>query len=719
MKSTKLISLFGATALLLLTSFATEVSANSTTDTTSQIKTSKTAQQRDAQEYTVKLVNQLNQPLNGEAGSSVTLTPGETINSIKQLYPAYTVIEPNNNGFIRLTKPVKVPDNNSQTITVQCQTYIDGSKLVFIDDSGKLPYYTLPAINENNDTAAPIYGVNYSMLLTQIQANAAYPKYLNTIQDNSNVNSATQQKILNHYFTGIDELFANSVSDQQRQSIIKSLSGKLNAFLAFEEIKVRPVNNFFLTRIDSNYQQQKDQGTVTTELNAAQPGAATQYANALKNTQAYITNDFNSKLPFNLDAVNKEIADQGLKFKLGLKQLHPGTNISVHPTIDLAAQLDLTKNSATNLNQIPALQISNFGYYTLPIHYYEDGKLVAIDNAPKSVNAVMTESSQLQLPQVAGYTLDKVQATADETGLPADMVKLTADQIKVKNTGNDTYNYQVTAGIDGTINVYYVKQASNPSNPGTNPSNPSTPSNPTQPETPTNPEQPTIPVTPEVPSNQRFKVYAKTALNEYSSPLFTSRTKRNHYVKKARVYAPSFTVKKVVTNANGRSRYLLTNGRYITANSNNVGLLYWQGNYHQLYVVNPRGTYEYKSVRFNHANRVRIRKQGEKLAVKKVVHHGLTTRYQLTNGNYVSGNKQWTAVNKWRVPKVVQAKTALNRYADSNLRHRNKHYQAKTKFKVIGFDYSNGFQNKGYTLRYKVAGGYISGNSRLVRIINR
>ncbi len=217
-------------------------------------------------------------------------------------------------------------------------------------------------------------------------------------------------------------------------------------------------------------------------------------------------------------------------------------------------------------------------------------------------------------------------------------------------------------------------------------------------------------------------MYAKTSINEYSSDTFTAKTKQKHYVAKKRVYAPIFTVQKVVKNQNGRTRYQLTNGNYITANQENVNYLYWQGKYYQqLHVIHPYGTYEYKSKTFAKKNRVKLHHQGETLKVKRVVQNGLTTRYQLTNGNYISGNKQWTAVNAWSTPKKVQAQGAINVYKTANLTGKVKHYAAKNKqvFTIKGFDYSNGFANQGYTLRYKVAGGYISGNPKLVKIVEK
>ena len=65
-------------------------------------------------------------------------------------------------------------------------------------------------------------------------------------------------------------------------------------------------------------------------------------------------------------------------------------------------------------------------------------------------------------------------------------------------------------------------------------------------------------------------------------------------------------------------------------------------------------------------------------------------------------------------PTQIYAKTAVNLYKDANLTKRVRHYRAKprtksTTFKVLGVAYS-----KHGTLRYRVKGGYVTANSKLV-----
>ncbi|WP_369406520.1 DUF5776 domain-containing protein [Lentilactobacillus kisonensis] len=55
-------------------------------------------------------------------------------------------------------------------------------------------------------------------------------------------------------------------------------------------------------------------------------------------------------------------------------------------------------------------------------------------------------------------------------------------------------------------------------------------------------------------------------------------------------------------------------------------------------VINPKGINEYNKVKLT--NKQRHVKKNTSLTVKKVVNYGRTTRFLLTNDNYVSANKK-------------------------------------------------------------------------------
>ena len=139
-----------------------------------------------------------------------------------------------------------------------------------------------------------------------------------------------------------------------------------------------------------------------------------------------------------------------------------------------------------------------------------------------------------------------------------------------------------------------------------------------------------------------FMIYAKRGLYHYASPTFT-RAQRLAFVKQQpRVKAATFKVVDTATSTTGKLRYRLADGTYITANPNFVANLYWQGTqYRQLRVTNPQGAYLYATTRFSTQNRRTHLKKGKTVTVRRIIHTGMTTRYQLTSGQYITGNKQW------------------------------------------------------------------------------
>ena len=220
-------------------------------------------------------------------------------------------------------------------------------------------------------------------------------------------------------------------------------------------------------------------------------------------------------------------------------------------------------------------------------------------------------------------------------------------------------------------------------------------------------------------------VYATKGLNLYATPTFTASAKMTHYAKKSRINRPMFKVIDFATSRNGLKRYQVKdlNGKgttgYITARSTYVKAVYYANKPKKLTVINPRGLNGY--VKKNLTGKRAHYRQGQVLRIKRIVTHNLTTRFVLPNGQFVSGNKKLVIAGKYTMPKRVQAKTAVNRYGTANLTSRNRHYpkQAHTTFNVTGWAYSNANNfRKGDTLRYKVAGGYITGNKQFVRVIH-
>ncbi|KRL17531.1 lipoprotein [Lentilactobacillus rapi DSM 19907 = JCM 15042] len=133
-------------------------------------------------------------------------------------------------------------------------------------------------------------------------------------------------------------------------------------------------------------------------------------------------------------------------------------------------------------------------------------------------------------------------------------------------------------------------------------------------------------------------------------------------------------------------------------------------------VISPKGVNAY-----NHKNltgKVANYKQGTVLKVKGIVKHNLTTRYILTNGKYVTANRKLVKMGRHAHVTKVRAKAAINRYQDVNLTKRNRHLKKGTTLKVHRYEYSQPTNLSQHgTLRYRVAGGYITGNAKYVKAI--
>lgn len=219
---------------------------------------------------------------------------------------------------------------------------------------------------------------------------------------------------------------------------------------------------------------------------------------------------------------------------------------------------------------------------------------------------------------IKGYTFTKVVGDLKGT------IGTDPTTIKFEYTGGSTGNGGGSSSGGSTIPATPLGPST--THPGTTP--------PTKPETPPGIAKLAFP----------FKVYAKTTVYKYRNVNFKKSQRIHKYAKQPRIKAPVFTVTKAVKNAQGRWRYRVAGG-YITANEKNIGLLYWQsGKYRRLTVINPKGVYEYRSRLLAKHFRGQHLKRGTTVRVKRVTHDGMTTRYVLTNGHYITGNKKFVSV---------------------------------------------------------------------------
>lgn len=145
-------------------------------------------------------------------------------------------------------------------------------------------------------------------------------------------------------------------------------------------------------------------------------------------------------------------------------------------------------------------------------------------------------------------------------------------------------------------------------------------------------------------------IYATKKIALYKSVNFTKANRIVWYPKQKRINRPMFVVTGYARSANGTLRYQVrdvnhghkTAGKtgYVTASRKYVIPVYYASlpKSKKITVISKKGIYAYKSVKLT--GKSKHYKKGIRLTVKKLVKHNLTTRYQLSNGWYVTTNKK-------------------------------------------------------------------------------
>ncbi|MCT6837694.1 MAG: DUF1542 domain-containing protein, partial [Bifidobacteriales bacterium] len=177
-------------------------------------------------------------------------------------------------------------------------------------------------------------------------------------------------------------------------------------------------------------------------------------------------------------------------------------------------------------------------------------------------------------------------------------------------------------------------------------------------------------------------VYMVKNFYRYLSTNFTKKNRVQGYKATSRPNAVMFRIIGETTNKNGVKRYKVyqivvkKNGLfkvdrkkwgYITARPSYMRPLYYSSNVQQIKVIG-RGIREYKNVKLSKA--VKGYKHGTVLKVKAVKKYGSTYRLQLTNGHYITANKN--LVRKQTTPRNVYMVKGFYRYSSVNFSHKNR-----------------------------------------------
>ncbi|GAY72032.1 DUF5776 domain-containing protein [Lentilactobacillus kosonis] len=148
-------------------------------------------------------------------------------------------------------------------------------------------------------------------------------------------------------------------------------------------------------------------------------------------------------------------------------------------------------------------------------------------------------------------------------------------------------------------------------------------------------------------------IYGIKGFYLYKHANFNKNQRVKYYAKTSRVNRPQFIVKGYKTDDNGNLRYKVqqynpSNGKYvagtkgyITANEKYVVRAYYTTTpkNKKIKVLSKNGVKSYKNIELT--GKAKLYKKGSTLKVKSIKKYKLATRYQLTNGNYVTGSKKF------------------------------------------------------------------------------
>lgn len=147
---------------------------------------------------------------------------------------------------------------------------------------------------------------------------------------------------------------------------------------------------------------------------------------------------------------------------------------------------------------------------------------------------------------------------------------------------------------------------------------------------------------------KRSAVYALKTLYLYQQPTFKKRQRIVKYRKTKRTQRPMFVVTGYANSKAGLRRYRVrdvnhhskTAGKtgYITARAAFVTPVYYHQTAKKIKVINPSGVNVYRNLKLT--KQVKHVKHGQTLKVTAVKQYHLTTRFTLSNGQYVTANKK-------------------------------------------------------------------------------
>ncbi|WP_056949264.1 DUF5776 domain-containing protein [Lentilactobacillus kisonensis] len=259
------------------------------------------------------------------------------------------------------------------------------------------------------------------------------------------------------------------------------------------------------------------------------------------------------------------------------------------------------------------------------------------------------------VPDSASYVVKKVDVNNNESAVANNKVDTTKDGVY-----HVTYTYVVNKYITVKKTVTITVGKGNPtptptptpnngggSNNTNNGSSTSPVNNSTGNSTTTTTNEPAVPNYAAVKGSV---VYATKGMYLYKNANFRKSQRIAKYSKAKRVNRPMFVVTGYVRSNNGTLRYKVRDVNHGKKTANKVGYITASRKYvvnvyyktmpknKKITVISKKGVHAYKNA--NLTGKAKTYKNGKHLRVRRIVKHNLTTRYQLSNGDYVTANKK-------------------------------------------------------------------------------
>lgn len=155
-------------------------------------------------------------------------------------------------------------------------------------------------------------------------------------------------------------------------------------------------------------------------------------------------------------------------------------------------------------------------------------------------------------------------------------------------------------------------------------------------------------------AQKKSAILAVKPIYLYQRPTFNKHQRLAKYVKASRGERPMFVVLGYAHSKNGLLRYRVkdvnhkskADGKigYVTAKSAFVTPAYYQKTVKRVKVLNKSGVNEYRKV--NLTGKTKHLKKNQTVKVIGLEHHNLTTRFKLSNGHYITANKNLVMIVK-------------------------------------------------------------------------